>query len=90
MPSQHEFRNILHYCVFLKNFHATKTLIELGLPTHKRDLSGNRIIHLVDQNYEFLLLLRKILKKQTYSVRNIGHLLINTKKKYVKHPIREK
>jgi hypothetical protein len=38
-------------------------LIEFGLPVDKRDGFGGRIIHLVDQNYEFLTLLRKLLKR---------------------------
>lgn len=50
MPSIKEGRNILHYCVFMKNYEFTKKLIEFGVPTEKRDSGGARILHLVDQN----------------------------------------
>jgi hypothetical protein len=51
--------------------------------------------HLVDQNYEFLLLLRKLLKKRTITARNLSALSIpqiphQNKKNYTKHPQRQK
>jgi hypothetical protein len=51
MPSVKEGRNILHFSVFLKNYTFTKMLIEFGLPLDKRDATGARLLHLVDQNY---------------------------------------
>jgi hypothetical protein len=70
MPSKNEGRTMLHCCVFLKNYYFTKQLIEFGFPLQKRDSNGARIIHLVDQNYEFILLLRKIIKKFNLSKNN--------------------
>ena len=64
MPSMKDGRNILHFSVFLKDYSFTKALIDFGLPIDKRDSNGARLIHLVDQNYEFLLLLRKTLRKK--------------------------
>ena len=51
MPSLKEGRNILHFSVFLKDYAFTKKLIDFGYPIDKRDFSGARLIHLVDQNY---------------------------------------
>lgn len=70
-------------------------LIEFGLPIDKRDSSGSRIIHLVDQNYEFLLLLRKLLRKRSDVARNLSGLAVphfpaQNKKFYTKHPQRQK
>lgn len=65
------------------------------MPTNKRDSSGARLVHLVDQNYEFLLLLRKMLKRRTMAARNVAGLSVpqlgaQNRKNYVKHPQREK
>lgn len=72
-----------------------KSLLEFGLPPNKRDSSGARINHLVDQNYEFLILLRKLLKKKTTSSRSVGSLYVpqiplQNKKNYIKHPQRQR
>lgn len=57
-------RNMLHFAVFLKDYNFVKSLIDFGLPVDKRDFSGARLTHLVDQNYEFMILLRKLIKKK--------------------------
>jgi hypothetical protein len=64
------------------------------MPTNKRDTSGARILHLVDQNCEFLLLLRKLLKKKSHIARNLSTLSVphfphQNKKYYTKHPHRQ-
>jgi hypothetical protein len=90
MPSVREGRSVLHYSVFLKNYHFTKILIEFGLSVEKRDASGARLIHLVDQNYEFLLLLRKLLRKRCASSMlphpNTPSLVSCNARRYVSHP----
>lgn len=70
-------------------------LIDFGLPLDKRDATGARLLHLVDQNYEFLILLRKLLRKRTNVARNLSALSVppiphQNKKNYVKHPQRQK
>lgn len=91
MGSHKECRNILHYSVFLKNFYATKLLVDFGLPVDRRDSSGARITHLVDQNMEFMLLLKKLIRKTTAPARAHGVLnTVQNKKKYVKVPQRAK
>lgn len=95
MSSIKEGRSLLHLSVFMKNYLFTKMLIEFGLPIDKRDGSGARIIHLVDQNYEFLILLRKLFRKRTKAARNLSTLAVpmiphQNKKNYTKHPFRQK
>lgn len=95
MLSIKEGRNILHYSVFLKNYTFTKMLLDFGLPTDKRDASGARLTHLVDQNYEFLILLRKQLRKRTHVARMVNSLTVppipfQNKRNYIKHPQRQK
>lgn len=85
----------MHFAVFMKNYLFTKMLIEFGLPIDKRDGGGARIIHLVDQNYEFLILLRKLFRKRTRAARNLATLSVpaiphQNKKNYTKHPQRQK
>jgi len=70
-------------------------LIEFGMPVDKRDSTGARILHLVDQNYEFLILLRKLLKRKTSVARNstilsIPQIAHQNKRSYVKHPQRQR
>lgn len=79
----------------MKNYYFTKLLIDFGMPIDKRDGSGARIIHLVDNNSEFLVLLRKMIKKRSHMARNISQLAIpiippQKKKNYTKHPQRQK
>jgi hypothetical protein len=74
--------------VFLKNYGFAKALIEFGFPIGIHDASGARLIHLVDQNYWFLILLRKLLKKLATSV--IQAQSPFGLKAYVKHPQRVK
>jgi ankyrin repeat protein len=93
MPSLKEGRNILHYSVFLKNYSFTKALIEAGFPPEMHDASGTRLIHLVDQNYEFLTLLRKLLKNRAKILAQTSTNAVLCSKKpsnYVKHPQRLK
>lgn len=88
MPSLKEGRNILHFSVFLKDYAFTKRLIDFGFPIDKRDFSGARLIHLVDQNYEFLLLLRKSIKKRYNSNKNNPSFLTYPQpmmRKYTRH-----
>ena len=90
MPSMKEGRNILHYSVFLKDYPFTKILLDFGLPLDKRDFNGARLIHLVDQNYEFLLLLRKALRKRYQRVMAPSFISYPQpmSKKYSRHPPR--
>lgn len=85
-----EGRNILHFSVFLKDYAFTKTLIDFGLPVDKRDYSGARLVHLVDQNYEFLILLRKALRKKYESMRTPSFFTYPEPmaRKYCRHPPR--
>ena len=52
-------------------------VVESGFPLNKRDNFGNRGINLVDQNYEFLCILKKKLKATR-----------GKEKKFVRHPNR--
>lgn len=90
MPSMKEGRNILHFSVFLKDYAFTKALIDFGLPIDKRDFNGARIVHLVDQNYEFLLLLRKVIKRKYQSMKTPSFLTYPEPLacKYCRHPPR--
>lgn len=95
MPAIKDGRNILHLAIFMKNYLFTRMLVEFGMPVDKRDASGARITHLVDQNYEFLILLRKLLRKRTSMSRSLNTLAIphfppQNKKLYAKHPQRQK
>lgn len=61
----------------------------------KRDASGARILHLVDQNYEFLILLRKLLRRRTSQARSALELSVpsssvENKRSYRKHPTRQR
>ena len=90
MPSLKEGRNILHFSVFLEDNLFTKKLIEFGFPIDKRDFGGARITHLVDQNYEFMLLLRKLVRRR-YSGKAGPSFLSYPQplqRKYTRHPPR--
>lgn len=70
-------------------------LVDFGLPIDKRDASGARLLHLVDQNYEFLILLRKLFRKRTNIARSITSLTVppiphHNKRSYIKHPQRQR
>ncbi len=70
-------------------------LIEFGLPINKRDSTGSRLLHLVEGNFEFILLLKKLFKKKSHMARNLSALSVPTiphqnKKNYVKHPNRQR
>ena len=90
MPSLKEGRNLLHFSVFLKDFQFTKRMIDFGFPVDKRDFSGARLVHLVDQNYEFLLMLRKAIKKRYNPEKNASFFTYPQPmaKKYTRHPPR--
>lgn len=95
MPSIKEGKNVLHYSVTLRNYLFKKLLIDFGLPVDKRDAEGARLIHHTVQNIEFLILLRKLLRKRTHVARSLSALTIppiphQNKRNYIKHPQRQK
>lgn len=95
MPSIKEGRNILHFSAHCKNYAFTRALIDFGIPVDKRDAGGSRLIHLADQNLEFIILLRKLLRKKTHVARNLSALSVppiphQNKRNYIKHPQRQK
>lgn len=70
-------------------------LVDFGLPIDKRDASGARLLHLAEQNYELIILLRKLFRKRTSIARSIATLSIpqipkENKHSYVKHPQRQR
>ena len=70
-----EGKNLFHLSVFLKKLRIATFLVESGFPLEKRDNNGNRAINLVDENFEFLYMLRLKMKKAK-------------KKPLVRHPYR--
>lgn len=57
-----EGKNIFHLSVFLKKLKIAKFIASSGFPLNSRDKLGCRAINLVDQNYEFLFVLKKAMK----------------------------